>query len=126
MRRQGGFFGDKGSCPASARLRDPTYHLDGLRVYKILSFYLRCTTVLVIVTDRLRGGKDVILGHTEQLEMSSFPKQMNETSEMRLQLAQLAEALAELYGLLESYAPTWYTLHHHERAESALRSMKKL
>jgi len=54
----------------------------------------------------------VILGHTEQLEMSSFPKQMNETSEMRLQLAQLAEALAELYGLLESYAPTWYTLHH--------------
>src|SRR5260370_4194980 len=67
--------------------------IDRLRVSKILSFYLRCTTVLVIVTDRLRGGKDVILGHTEQLEMSSFPKQMNEASEMRLQLAQLAEAL---------------------------------
>jgi hypothetical protein len=80
---------------------------------------------LVIVTDRLRGGKDVIPGRTEQLEMSTFPKQMNETSEMRLQLAQLADALAELYGLLEGYAPTWYTFDHHERAESALRSMKK-
>jgi len=67
----------------------------------------------------------VILGHAEQAEVSSFPKQMNEASEMRLQLAQLADALAELYGLLEGYAPTWYTLHHHKRAESALRSMKK-
>jgi hypothetical protein len=66
-----------------------------------------------------------MLGQTEQLETASFPKQMNEASEMRLQLTQLADALAELYGLLEGYAPTWYTLHHHERAESALRSMKK-
>jgi len=67
----------------------------------------------------------VIPGRTEQLEMSTFPKQMNEASEMRRQLAQLADALAELYGLLEGYAPTWYTFDHHERAESALRSMKK-
>src|SRR6266480_3983319 len=35
--------------------------------------------------------------------------QMNEASEMRLQLTSLAEALGELYGLLEGYAPTWYT-----------------
>ena len=67
----------------------------------------------------------MIPGRTEQLEMSTFPKQMNEASEMRRQLAQLADALAELYGLLEGYAPTWYTFDHHERAESALRSMKK-
>jgi hypothetical protein len=71
-----------------------------------------------------RGG-DVNLGHTEQLEVSSFPKQMNEASEMRLQLTQLAEALAGLYRLREDYAPTWYTFDHHERVESALRSMKK-
>jgi hypothetical protein len=57
--------------------------------------------------------------------MGSFSKQMNEASEMRLQLSQLADAFAELYGLLEGYAPTWYTLHHHEKAESMLRSMKK-
>ncbi len=67
----------------------------------------------------------MILGHTEQAEVGSFPKQMNEASEMTLQLTQLADALAELYGLLEGYAPTWYTLHHHKRGESALRSMKK-
>jgi hypothetical protein len=40
-----------------------------------------------------------MLGQTEQLETASFPKQMNEASEMRLQLTQLADALAELYGL---------------------------
>jgi hypothetical protein len=80
---------------------------------------------LVIVADRWRGGKDVIPGRTEQLEISSFPKQMNDASEMSLQLAQLTDALAELYGLLEGYAPTWYIFDHHERAESALRSMKK-
>ncbi len=67
----------------------------------------------------------MIPGRTEQLQMSSFPKQMNEASDMRLQLTQLAEALAESFGLLEGYAPTWYTFDHHERAESALQSMKK-
>src|SRR5882762_3092097 len=44
----------------------------------VLIFNLRHTTALVIVTEWLRGGKEVILGHTEQLEVSSFPKQMNE------------------------------------------------
>ena len=67
----------------------------------------------------------MIPGPTEQLEISSFPKQMNEASEMSLPLTQLTDALAELYALLEGYAPTWYTFDHHERAESALRSMKK-
>ena len=80
---------------------------------------------MVIVADRLRGGKDVIPDPTEQLEISSFPKQMNEASEMSVPLKQLTDALAELYGLLEGYAPTGYTFDHHERAESALRSMKK-
>ena len=80
---------------------------------------------MAIVTERWRGGKDVIPGRSEQLEMSSFPKPMNEASDMRLQLTQLAEALAESFGLLEGYAPTWYTFDHHERAESALQSMKK-
>jgi len=44
---------------------------------------------------------------------------------MRLQLRHLANALAEVYELLEDYAPTWYTLHHQERVASALRSAKK-
>ena len=128
MRRPDGFFGVKGSCLHLRACETLVTISTDQGVYKklVLSFKLRCTTASVIVRDQLRGGKDVILGHTEQLEMSIFPKQMNEVSEMRLHLTQLAEALAELYGLLEGYAPTWYTLHHHERAESALRSMKKL
>ena len=67
----------------------------------------------------------MILGHREQLDVSPFPKQMNASSEMTPQLAQLADALAELHELLEGYAPTWYTLHHHEKAECALRSVKR-
>jgi len=61
-----------------------------------------------------------------KLDVGSFPKQMNEASEMRLRLTQLTNALAELHELLERYAPTWYKLHHKERAESALRSVKKI
>jgi hypothetical protein len=37
---------------------------------------------------------------------------------------QLEDALLELYNLLESYAPSWYTQEHHNRAESALRSVR--
>jgi len=66
----------------------------------------------------------VVVHHSEQLDVS-FPKQTNEASEMRLQLRHLANALAEVYELLEDYAPTWYTSHHQERVESALRSAKK-
>ena len=36
------------------------------------------------------------------------------------QLAALAQALSELYQLLEEYAPAWYTQQHRERAKAAL------
>jgi len=42
-------------------------------------------------------------------------------SEMEHQKARLATALRELYDVLESHAPQWYTQEHHLRAESALR-----
>ncbi|PYU54373.1 MAG: hypothetical protein DMG55_31725 [Acidobacteria bacterium] len=91
--------------------------------------YVGFTDTLYIFTPspnhRSKGGKDVIVHHREQLDVGSFPKQMNEASEMRLQLRHLANALAEVYELLEDYAPTWYTLHHQERVVSALRSAKK-
>ena len=38
---------------------------------------------------------------------------------------QLESAILELYNLLESYAPSWYTQEHHNRVESALRSLKR-
>ena len=40
---------------------------------------------------------------------------------LELQRSKLTEALGELYGLLEEYAPAWYTESHHERAKFALR-----
>jgi hypothetical protein len=44
---------------------------------------------------------------------------------MELHLAQLGDLLAELYDLLEKYAPAWYTEELHHKAESALRLVKK-
>ena len=90
MRRLGGFFGGTDLRPASPDVRGPSYHLDSA-----LLFNLRYITSLLIVTEWLSGGGDVIPGRTEQLEMSSFPKQMNEASEMSQQLTQLTDALAE-------------------------------
>jgi hypothetical protein len=63
---------------------------------------------------------------TKQSDASSFPQHSNEALEMKLQLARAADVLAELYELLEKYAPTWYTQHHHEKADSVLRLLKKL
>jgi hypothetical protein len=45
-------------------------------------------------------------------------------SEIELQLTQVADALAELYDLLERYASPWYTQEHHARIESILRGLK--
>jgi hypothetical protein len=33
---------------------------------------------------------------------------------------ELLDALSDLYGLLEDYAPSWYTQEYRERAEGAL------
>lgn len=37
-----------------------------------------------------------------------------------------ADVLAELYGLLEDYAPPWYTEQLHERTEKVLRRLGRL
>jgi hypothetical protein len=41
--------------------------------------------------------------------------------QLELQRTRIAEALRELYELLEEYAPAWYTEDRHERAKSALQ-----
>ena len=66
------------------------------------------------------------LGRTQKPDASSFPPQSNEALGMKLQLTRATDALAELYQLLEKYAPTWYTPHHHQKAVSALRLVKRL
>lgn len=37
----------------------------------------------------------------------------------------IAQAFAELFELLEEYAPFWYTEQHHNRAIAALRILQK-
>ena len=50
---------------------------------------------------------------------------MNEmTLDVVMDKAAAVEALAELYELLEEYAPTWYTEEMHHRAEAALRVLR--
>jgi len=39
---------------------------------------------------------------------------------LKRERAQLAEALNELYELLEEYAPSWYSEDQHEKAKAAL------
>jgi hypothetical protein len=63
---------------------------------------------------------------TERSDAIRFPRHLNQVLEMKLQLARATGALAELYELLEKYAPTWYTQSHHEKAESTLRLVKKV
>lgn len=46
-------------------------------------------------------------------------------SQLERHRTQLAEALRELYQLLEEYGPAWYTKDHHERAAFALRLLKE-
>ncbi len=67
----------------------------------------------------------MMLGRSEQSDVNSHPHRLNATAEMELQLAQLANALAELYHLLEQYAPLWYTEEQHDKANWALGSLKK-
>jgi hypothetical protein len=67
----------------------------------------------------------VILNRTEQSDVSNLAQLPDDASEMKLQLIRAAEALAELYRLLEEYAPSWYTQQHHQIAESALRLLKE-
>ena len=72
------------------------------------------------------GSEDVILGRSEQSDVNSHSHRLNATAEMELQVAQLANAFAELYHLLEQYAPAWYTLDQHDKAKWALGSLKRL
>lgn len=57
--------------------------------------------------------------------MSAHAHRLDYTSARELKPQQLADALEELYELLEEYGPSWYTQEHREKAESALQLLKK-
>ena len=67
----------------------------------------------------------MILNRTEQSNERSVAQLSDDASGIKVQLTRGAEALAELYALLEEYAPSWYRPQHHERAESALRLLRE-
>jgi len=72
------------------------------------------------------GSEDVMFGRSEQSDLNSHSHRLNATADMELQMAQLANAFAELYHLVEQYAPVWYTLEQHDKANWALGSLKRL
>ena len=63
---------------------------------------------------------------TQQSELTRSRRHSCEGPDAKVQLARATDALAELYQLLEDYAPAWYSEHHHKKAESALRVLKKI
>jgi hypothetical protein len=63
---------------------------------------------------------------TQQSELARSRRNSYEMRAARVQLERTTDALAELYQLLEDYAPAWYAKHHHQKAESALRVLKKV
>ena len=67
-------------------------------------------------TDKNKDG--VSLDHSRSAELREKQEYIQL---LELQRSKLTEALGELYGLLEEYAPAWYTESHHEKAKFALR-----
>jgi hypothetical protein len=63
---------------------------------------------------------------TQQPELARTRQDSYEIRAAKVQLQRATDALAELYQLLEDYAPAWYAQHHHQKAESALRVLKKV
>lgn len=49
----------------------------------------------------------------------------HDTEYLSTQVPKLREALTTLYELLEAYAPVWYIEEHHDKAEAALRFVKR-
>jgi len=68
----------------------------------------------------------VKLTPAQQSELARSRPHSYEGPDAKVQLARATDALAELYQLLEDYAPAWYSEHHHKKAESALRVLKKI
>jgi hypothetical protein len=59
-------------------------------------------------------------------ESTQSRQHSSEVPDAKVQLARATDALAELYQLLEDYAPAWYSERHHKKAESALRVLMKV
>ena len=72
-------------------------------------------------TDQSRWSDSDFARRSNQGNVSRGRQHVDAMSEKEHQRARVARGLGELYDILESHAPRWYTQEHHERAESALR-----
>jgi len=72
-------------------------------------------------TDQSRWGDSDFARRSNQGNVRRGRQHEGAMSEKERHSARVAKALGELYSILESHAPRWYTLEHHKRAESALR-----
>jgi hypothetical protein len=48
----------------------------------------------------------------------------SQTIDRQMSKAEATEVFAELFTLLEDYAPTWYSEELHDRAEAALEALQ--
>ncbi|PYX88953.1 MAG: hypothetical protein DMG68_06720 [Acidobacteria bacterium] len=71
----------------------------------------------------VRRGNTVIAGKHETSQVKSRPSSLITTQNTDTEKVQAAKVLAELYELLETYSPRWYTEEHHRRAQSALQRL---
>jgi hypothetical protein len=57
-------------------------------------------------------------------QSNRFSQHLDSVCESQLDTKRLLDALADLHRLLEEYSPSWYTQELHEKAESALQSVR--
>jgi hypothetical protein len=76
--------------------------------------------------DRSRWSGSDLAKRANQGDVTAGRHRLGALSETERQRERLAWALRNLYDILESHAPMWYTQEHHEKAESALRQGGKV
>ena len=75
---------------------------------------------------RVGEGGDMLINHNAaESDVSRRSHPINYSANLKTEQPSRTDALEDLYDLLEEYAPAWYTEEHRERAQAALRSVKK-
>lgn len=64
----------------------------------------------------------MILHRSEKPNLTTFSQKGKASQVADMEKEQLIEVLSLLHGLLEEYAPSWYTQELHQKAEAALKA----
>jgi hypothetical protein len=68
-----------------------------------------------------KGVSCVLSKRSHEGDAGSLPQRANGISDKEKRQTQLETSLRDLYSLLETYSPQWYTRAHNKRAELALK-----